>query len=441
MSRVLVTIFLFLTGITCGASAIRAQEYKYQDEEYKYVVKGRVIDKTGKPVANALIVILPPPIENTWVLVGCTGEMFETDGEGKFRIEDASQLETEERLLFVSSQALADSGFHVDKVLLGPPYDLELAKKDSRFFGQKILIKKNEAVDVGDVPLQIRYAQFILKLQDQTGNLIRNKDELKNLWIQTRNSWGDMVGQGGIPRISIREEGISIAIPEGLWQLEFKLKGQVAIEPKLNAQFSEKPTDLIVRLVSEAESNPSTGFEIKDQERARLALQKMGIEFSEQAFFERIRRDNLKAVELFLAAGMNPNIRGEHSVTPLMDAVLQRSFKTAQALIQKGADVNVKTDKGMTALMMASIVIDTEDIVEFLLKNGADVNTKDSKGKTALIYAAMNNYSEDKIKLLLDAGADPTIKDLEGKTALMWARETNQDKVVQLLKQAEANRK
>jgi ankyrin repeat protein len=58
--------------------------------------------------------------------------------------------------------------------------------------------------------------------------------------------------------------------------------------------------------------------------------------------------------------------------------------ETVQLLLEKGADVNAKSNSRWTALMYAAENGHTE-IVHLLLEKGADVNAKTSIGKTALM--------------------------------------------------------
>jgi ankyrin repeat protein len=56
---------------------------------------------------------------------------------------------------------------------------------------------------------------------------------------------------------------------------------------------------------------------------------------------------------------------------------------------------------------------DDERIIKILLDNGIDVNVKNNRGETAL----MNAKTAKKVKILLSLGADKMIKDKNGKTA------------------------
>ncbi len=91
-----------------------------------------------------------------------------------------------------------------------------------------------------------------------------------------------------------------------------------------------------------------------------------------------------------------------------------------QDLIERGADVNAKSDNEWTPLHWASSWVHIE-IVELLLKAGADVNAKRNDGWTPLHWASAND-SIELAKLLIEKGADLEAKDVEGRTPLHWAR-------------------
>lgn len=102
-------------------------------------------------------------------------------------------------------------------------------------------------------------------------------------------------------------------------------------------------------------------------------------------------------------------------------------------LIDKGADMNVKDGRGMTALIRA-VVLERPDVMKFLIKKGADVNARDKKGKTALMYAVDRKpVNREVVKLLVDKGADLNAGDNDGMTALMEAAKRGNLDAVKLL--------
>ena len=103
-------------------------------------------------------------------------------------------------------------------------------------------------------------------------------------------------------------------------------------------------------------------------------------------------------------------------------AVREDRLNDVERLINKGADVDSKSDGGETALIYASRNCSPK-VVRFLLNHGAKANIYDDKGRTALMIAS-GGSCVDVVKLLL-ASPKTTInpKDILGKDALDYAKE------------------
>jgi len=118
--------------------------------------------------------------------------------------------------------------------------------------------------------------------------------------------------------------------------------------------------------------------------------------------------------------------------TPFLRAALAGDITVMRLLLEKGADPNIATFAGTTALMAAAGVnwmtgqTFTEskealmEAVQLCLDKGGDVNAKNSMGVTAVIGAA-NRGSDDILEFLVKKGARLDIKDKEGRTPLVWA--------------------
>ncbi len=88
----------------------------------------------------------------------------------------------------------------------------------------------------------------------------------------------------------------------------------------------------------------------------------------------------------------------------LLKAGNEGDYKEAKKYVKKGANVNVKCDEGVTALMWASYGGHI-DIVKLLIESGADVNAKNKAGYTALMLARPMGHLEIS-RLLKEYGAD-----------------------------------
>mgnify|MGYP002526287950 FL=1 len=96
-------------------------------------------------------------------------------------------------------------------------------------------------------------------------------------------------------------------------------------------------------------------------------------------------------------------------------------------LLDRGIDVNRQYGNNLTALMWAagySNDVPPQDglaTVHLLMERGADVTPRDNRGWTALTTAAYRNHPAV-IEQLLAAGADPAPTDKEGRTPLAIAK-------------------
>lgn len=102
------------------------------------------------------------------------------------------------------------------------------------------------------------------------------------------------------------------------------------------------------------------------------------------------------------------------------------SVSRVRALIDAGADVNVRNHKGQSALHCAAKA-GFADIVALLLDHGADVDAQDRQGETPLA-SALRSTVKDKarlrgvVRLLVDAGANVDRADRRGRTPRAIAR-------------------
>jgi serine/threonine protein kinase len=171
---------------------------------------------------------------------------------------------------------------------------------------------------------------------------------------------------------------------------------------------------------------------------ARDRLAQKNIPYSETAFKRAVEEGDTDAVELFLAAGMNPDVKDAAGKTALINAASRGSNNISQKLLSKGANVNVTDSTGSTALM-ESAQNDHRETTEVLLEKGADVNLTDNEGRTALIRAAARGHSKI-VRMLINKGARIGLKDKDGRDALMWAEINSQSDVIDLLRKAGATR-
>ena len=133
----------------------------------------------------------------------------------------------------------------------------------------------------------------------------------------------------------------------------------------------------------------------------------------ESNLLNRIRDNDIEAVEALIAAGADVNMQDDMmGYTPLYLAVTANDLDMAKLLISHGADIN-KKDKtyGYTPLMMA-LQSGYTSMAKWLISEGADIHIRGNNEATALIIAAMN--SREMVELLLLKGADITARSDNG---------------------------
>ena len=77
-------------------------------------------------------------------------------------------------------------------------------------------------------------------------------------------------------------------------------------------------------------------------------------------------------------------------MTPLIGAPMGDHTELVELLIKKGADVNLKVDRGSTPLHDA-VGNESYEVAELLIAKGAAVNTQNDYGETPLDYANYRN--------------------------------------------------
>lgn len=154
---------------------------------------------------------------------------------------------------------------------------------------------------------------------------------------------------------------------------------------------------------------------------ARSMLRLKGYTADEAGFFQAVKNNDVVILKAFFDAGVNPNGFNESGETPLTWAVQYAETKTVKAMLDK-VNINQQDKKGNSPIHLA-LLKNKDDILNALLEKGADVNVagREEKGKTAgqtVLYLAVIRNREDLIQQFLEKGANPNQADSGGATPL-----------------------
>ncbi|WP_108682274.1 quinoprotein dehydrogenase-associated putative ABC transporter substrate-binding protein [Methyloceanibacter sp. wino2] len=146
-------------------------------------------------------------------------------------------------------------------------------------------------------------------------------------------------------------------------------------------------------------------------------------------------RNHVPSIEALAKGGADLDKAAPSGVTPLAIAIMEAKFFAANALMDAGAKLDEPVGaERLTPLMMVATQplksgraarfnqgASSVDVARRLIEGGADVDARSTKGVTPLMIAATHN-NPPLIGLLLQAGADPDVKTPGGQTALDIAK-------------------
>jgi len=129
---------------------------------------------------------------------------------------------------------------------------------------------------------------------------------------------------------------------------------------------------------------------------------------------------DLDQVQLLIVQGVDVNEKSIRDETPLIIAALAGKGEIVNYLLQRGANINARNSSGMTALHATAYSGHT-DIVLLLIAKGANVNDASNRfGVSPLHVAAEENHIET-VQALLKHGADTSAVEVHGYSALSRA--------------------
>ena len=85
------------------------------------------------------------------------------------------------------------------------------------------------------------------------------------------------------------------------------------------------------------------------------------------------------------------------------------TVRGVRRVVQSGADVNERLERGSTPLMLAAENNDNPAVIEALVAAGADVHARNDEGETALIAVARRDMGADRIEEYAETAIGGTV--------------------------------
>lgn len=105
-----------------------------------------------------------------------------------------------------------------------------------------------------------------------------------------------------------------------------------------------------------------------------------------------IRNNSKNMVSFFLNCGANTNIQNNMGNTALTIAAHYANEHFVKILLEANSNVHIQNCAGRTALMKVAEDGYCKKVAQLLINYGADINIKDNKGLTALMLARRTKY-------------------------------------------------
>lgn len=243
-----------LTQIVLSAMLLLSFNTQAIQKQYNWVVRGRVVDEHGRPVAHASVLVFPPEMLSEWKGHDLLIIEVEADAEGRFRYEGEDLIPIDSKyVLYVTSCRPPDA---FTPVTLTPPFDLAKGT-DLAFVGRPVRVKSGEEVDVGDVPVQVRYGVVVVHLRNRAGApMLTDAESWEGVGVRVRDARGKIVDESFLSQAAVRkavrvdQSAIAIALPEGVWRIEVAPDGEGGrwfTSNLLTVQASDSPLQVILK--------------------------------------------------------------------------------------------------------------------------------------------------------------------------------------------------
>ena len=138
------------------------------------------------------------------------------------------------------------------------------------------------------------------------------------------------------------------------------------------------------------------------------------------AIHDAAKSGDLDQIQKLVVQGADVNAKTARDETPLILASLAGNGEIVNYLLQRGADIKARNSSGMTALHAAAYTGHSE-IVTLLVAKGANVNDASNRFKTTALHLASEENHLETVRTLLGLGADFTALEINSYSAMTQA--------------------
>jgi Ankyrin repeats (3 copies)/Squalene-hopene cyclase C-terminal domain/Ankyrin repeat len=150
---------------------------------------------------------------------------------------------------------------------------------------------------------------------------------------------------------------------------------------------------------------------------------------------------DLEVVRCLIEHGADVSARTQKGFTALHGAAVSGNAHVIELLLNKGADPNARYELprrngDVQTPTMAAAEQGHAQCLKLLLDRGADVNVQGGPFERSALLCAATTGNEKAVRLLIDKGAKVNAEDWEGEPPLAWARKRGETEIVKLLRDA-----
>jgi ankyrin repeat protein len=146
-------------------------------------------------------------------------------------------------------------------------------------------------------------------------------------------------------------------------------------------------------------------------EAALTILEQKGLAINNDTFVKKSVERDFEVVELFLDAGIDPNVPDQYGNTALIMATIQGYEDIVDLLLDHGADIKSRDKKFQATPLIWAALKGQTAVAKLLIDKGADLNAKENRnGMTALYAAVLKGYTE-MVKIFLAKDVDINSRD------------------------------